>query len=39
LRAHAVVMTVKEKNAGEIQMQFDMSDPTQVEKACGMGSR
>jgi hypothetical protein len=38
LRAHAVVMTVKEKNAGEIQMQFDMSDPTQVEKACGMGS-
>jgi hypothetical protein len=39
LRAHTVVMTVREKDAGEVEMQFDMPDPTQVEKACGIGSR
>ena len=39
LRAHTVVMTVREKDAGEVEMQFEMPDPAQVEKACGIGSR
>ena len=34
LRAHAVVMTVHEKDAGEVEMHFDMPDPSPVEKAC-----
>lgn len=34
LRAHAVVMTVREKDAGDVEMHFDMPDPSQVEKAC-----
>jgi hypothetical protein len=34
LRAHAVVMTVREIDAGNVQMRFDMPDPSQVEKAC-----
>jgi hypothetical protein len=34
LRAHAVVMTVHEKDAGDVEMHFDMPDPSQVEKAC-----
>lgn len=34
LRAHAVVMTVHEKDAAEVEMHFDMPDPSQVEKAC-----
>ena len=39
LRAHTVVMTVREKDAGEVEMQFEMPDPAQVEKACDIGSR
>jgi len=34
LRAHAVVMTVHEKDAADVEMHFDMPDPSQVEKAC-----
>jgi len=34
LRAHAVVMTVHEKDAGDVEMHFDMPDPSQIEKAC-----
>jgi hypothetical protein len=34
LRAHAVVMTVREKDAAEVEMHFDMPDPSLVEKAC-----
>jgi hypothetical protein len=39
LRAHAVVITAKEADAAEIKMQFDMPDPAQVEKGCGLASR
>jgi hypothetical protein len=39
LRAHTVRMTVHEKDAGEVEMQFDMPDPAQVEKGCDISPR
>jgi hypothetical protein len=39
LRAHTVVMTVREKDAGDVEMHFDMPDPSQLEKACDISPR
>jgi hypothetical protein len=39
LRAHIVLMTVHEKDAGEVEMHFDMPDPAQIEKACDISPR
>jgi len=39
LRAHTVLMTVREKDAGELEMRFDMPDPAQIEKACDISPR
>jgi hypothetical protein len=39
LHAHTVVIIVNEKDAGQIEMHFDVPDPTQLERACSIGSR
>lgn len=39
LRAHTVEITVREFHGGEISMQFDIPDSTQLENACGIRIR
>jgi len=36
LRAHTAQFTATESHGGEVSMQFDMADPTQVETVCDL---
>lgn len=36
LRAHTILITTHEKSGEEVAVQFDMPDPSQIAKACGV---
>jgi hypothetical protein len=37
LRARSILMTVVDPSGADIKIQFDISDPSQVENACSLG--
>jgi hypothetical protein len=39
LRARSILMTVVDPSGADIKLQFDISDPAQVENACSLGHR